>query len=51
MPILHTILTLFIGIINLRQSVECMIGKKSGNNLVHNYCETALTRMMLPIYN
>ena len=46
--ILHTILRLFIGIINLNQSVECMIDKKSGNNLVHNF-ETALTRMMLSI--
>ena len=46
--ILHSILYTFIGIINLRQSVECMIDKKSGNNLVHNF-EAALTRMMLSI--
>jgi len=32
--ILHTILYNFIGIINMRQSVECMIDKKSENNLV-----------------
>jgi hypothetical protein len=48
MTILHTILGLFIGIINLKQSVECMIGKKSGNNMVHNI-EAAFTRMMLSI--